>query len=128
MEFNVKEGTKGTMEMVVTDEHSAIKVGSGLVNVFATPSMVALMENTAQASVKDALPEGYATVGIEINVKHMKATPIGMKVKCETILKKVEGKRLIFEVEAYDEVAKIGEGTHIRYIVDKEQFVKRIQK
>lgn len=128
MEFNVKEGTKGTMEMVVTDEHSAMKVGSGLVNVFATPSMIALMENTAQSSIKDDLPEGYGTVGIEINAKHIKATPIGMKVRCESTLKKVEGKKLIFEVEAYDEVAKIGEGTHIRYIVDKEQFVKKVQK
>lgn len=128
MEFNVHEGTKGIIEMVVADEHSAAKVGSGLVDVFATPAMVALMENTAQTSIKDNLPDGYATVGIEINVKHIKATPIGMKVRCESILKKVEGKKLTFEVEAYDEVAKIGEATHIRYIVEKEQFIKRIQK
>lgn len=128
MEFNVHEGTKGIIEMVVADEHSAAKVGSGLVDVFATPAMVALMENTAQTSIKDNLPDGYATVGIEIDVKHIKATPIGMKVRCESILKKVEGKKLTFEVEAYDEVAKIGEATHIRYIVEKEQFIKRIQK
>ncbi|KEI00741.1 thioesterase family protein [Clostridium botulinum] len=128
MEFNVHEGTKGLMEMVVEEQHSAKKVGSGLVDVFSTPSMIALMENTSQASVKDSLPEGYATVGIEISVKHMKATPIGMKVRCETILKKVDRKKLVFEVEAYDEAGKIGEGTHTRYIVNSQEFVKNIQK
>lgn len=128
MDFNKLEGSKGTMEMVVEDKHSAIKVGSGLVDVFATPSMIALMENTSQSSITDSLPEGFATVGIEINVKHMKATPIGMKVRCETVLKKVDRKKLFFEVEAYDEAGKIGQGTHIRYIVNSEEFLKNAQK
>ena len=128
MEFNVHEGTKGSMELVVADEHSASKIGSGLADVYATPAMVALMENTAQTSIKDNLPDGYATVGIEINVKHMKATPIGMKVKCESTLKKVEGKKLLFEIEAFDEVGKIGEATHYRYIINSKDFMSKIQK
>ncbi|MCY6371958.1 thioesterase family protein [Clostridium ganghwense] len=128
MELNLQEGTKGIIEIVVKEDDSAKKIGSGLVDVYATPAMIALMENTAQTSIKDNLPEGHATVGIEINVKHMKATPIGMKVKCVSTLKKVEGKKLLFEVEAYDEVAKIGEGTHTRYIINEEKFIEKIQK
>ncbi len=128
MEFNVSEGTKGIMEMIVEDQHSAKKVGSGSVDVFATPCMIALMENTAQTSIEDSLPEGYDTVGIEVNVKHIKGTPIGMNVRCETILKEVDRKRLVFEVVAYDEVGKIGEGTHTRFIINSDEFVKKIQK
>lgn len=128
MEFNVQEGTKGFMEIVVAEENSAKKIGSGLADVYATPAMVALMENTSQSSIKGSLPEGYSTVGIEINVKHMKATPIGMKVRCESVLKKVQGKKLLFEIEAYDEVAKIGEATHWRYIINESDFISKIQK
>lgn len=126
MEFNLLEGTKGTIEIVVSENDSASKVGSGLVDVYSTPSMIGLMENTAQSSVKDSLPEGYTTVGIDVSVKHMKATPIGMKVKCTSTLKKIEGKKLLFEVEAYDEVGKIGQGTHTRYIVNHDDFIKNI--
>lgn len=128
MEFNVHEGTKGIMEIVVSEQDSAKNIGSGLADVYATPAMVALMENAAQTSIKDGLPEGYSTVGIEINVKHMKATPIGMKVKCESILKKVDGKKLLFEIVAHDEVGKIGEATHWRYIINDSDFMKKIQK
>lgn len=128
MEFNLHEGTQGVIEIVAEAKDSAKNIGSGLADVFSTPSMIALMENTSQTSVKDSLPEGYSTVGSEVNVKHVKATPIGMKVKCSSKLVKVEGKKLVFEVEAHDEVAKIGEGTHIRYIVNSEDFMRRIQK
>lgn len=126
MEFNLLEGTKGNMEIVVSENDSASKVGSGLVDVYSTPSMIGLMENTAQTSVKDSLPEGYTTVGIDVSVRHMKATPIGMKVKCISTLKEVKGKKLLFEVEAYDEAGKIGQGTHTRYIVNHDDFIKNI--
>lgn len=128
MEFNVHEGTKGIMDIIVAEKDSAKNIGSGLADVYATPAMVALMENAAQTSIKGSLPEGYSTVGIEINVKHMKATPIGMKVKCESILKKVDGKKLLFEIVAHDEVGKIGEATHWRYIINDNEFMKKIQK
>ncbi len=126
MEFNLLEGIKGNMEIVVSENDSASKVGSGLVDVYSTPSMIGLMENTAQTSVKDSLPEGYTTVGIDVSVKHMKATPIGMKVKCISTLKEIQGKKLLFEVEAYDEAGKIGQGTHTRYIVNHDDFIKNI--
>ncbi len=127
MDFNVHEGIKGTMEIVVSEQDSARKIGSGLADVYGTPALVALMENVAQSSVKDILPEGYSTVGIEISVKHMKATPIGMKVRCESTLVKIEGKKLFFELVAHDEVGKVGEGTHWRYIVNSEEFMKKVQ-
>lgn len=126
MEFNLLEGIKGTIEIVASENDSASKVGSGLVDVYSTPAMIGLMENTAQTSVKDNLPQGYTTVGIDVSVKHMKATPIGMKVKCISTLKEIKGKKLLFEVEAYDEVGKIGEGTHTRYIVNHDDFIKNI--
>lgn len=127
MEFNLKEGITSTMEMHVTDNNTAKKLGSGNLDVFATPAMIALMENTSKNSVDLHLPTGYTTVGIEINVKHIKASPVGAKIRCEASLKEVKGKKLVFYVEAWDESGKIGEGTHTRYIVNSEDFMKKIQ-
>lgn len=121
----LKEGIKGTNEIIVTKELSAQKVGSGLLLVYATPSMIALMENTAFESVAQYLEEGCGTVGTSLNVKHVAATPIGMKVTCETELVKVEGRALTFEVKAYDECGLIGEGTHERFIITEEKFLAK---
>lgn len=118
-------GIKGTKEVIVTEELSAKKVGSGLLPVFATPSMIALMENTAFESVAEYLEEGYGTVGTSLNVKHVAATPIGMKVTCETELIKVEGRALTFEVKAYDECGLIGEGMHERFVIAEEKFLAK---
>ncbi len=128
VEFNVKEGMASTREIYVTDNDVASKLGSGNMDVFATPAMVALMENTSKSCVDLHLPFGYTTVGIEVNIKHIKASPIGMKIRCESSLIKVEGKKLIFNVDAWDEKGKIGEGNHTRYIVNSEEFMKRIQE
>lgn len=116
------EGIKGYSELTVTEEIAAKNVGSGTLMVFATPAMIALMEKTAWESVQPELEEGSGTVGTALNVKHVAATPMGMKVTCETELIKVEGRALTFSIKAYDETGLIGEGTHERFVVYNEKF------
>lgn len=113
---------KGNEELLVDENYSAKTMGSGTLEVFATPAMIALMEKTAWKSVQDHLEEGQGTVGIALNVKHVAATPLGMKVCCESLLIQIDGKKLTFSVKAYDEVGLIGEGTHERFIVMNEKF------
>ncbi len=118
----LQTGIKGKKELMVTDENTAKTMGSGALNVFATPAMIALMEETAWTSVQSELEEGSGTVGTALNVKHVSATPVGMKVTCETELVKVDGRALVFSVKAYDEAGLIGEGEHERFIVFNEKF------
>lgn len=125
MEFNFNKDLKFTTEQTVNSSDTALSYGSGNLDVYATPAMTALMENAAMNCVKQKLPDGFTTVGIEISVKHIKATPVGVKVRAEASLAKAEGKKLFFKVEAYDDMGKIGEGTHIRYIVNSEEFIKK---
>lgn len=127
MEINIPQQQKGEAEVVVDETNTAKAYGSGLIDVFATPAMIALMEKTAHRSIQSFLTEGIVTVGIEINVKHIKATPIGKQVKCYSTLQKIEGKRLYFTIEAFDQEGKIGEASHIRYIVDAVKFVEKIK-
>ncbi|KAJ52747.1 putative thioesterase [Clostridium tetanomorphum] len=127
MECNLKEGISSVMEIKVTEKETAISHGSGDLPVYATPAMIALMENTARSCVGLHLQRGYTTVGIEVSVKHVKATPMHMKVKSEATLVKVEGKKLFFKVMAWDEKGKIGEGTHTRYIVNGKEFVEKLK-
>lgn len=115
-------GIKGKDTVQVVYENTAVAVGSGVLGVFATPMMIALMEKTACNSVIPYLDEGDGSVGTELNVKHVAATPIGMTVTCESELIEVDGRRLVFKVEAYDEVGLIGKGTHERFIVNNEKF------
>lgn len=118
-------GIKGRKEIVVTKEKTAKSMCSGALDVFATPAMIALMENTAFESVADLLDPGCGTVGTALNVKHVSATPVGMKVTCETELIKVDGRALTFSVKAYDESGLIGEGEHERFIIFEEKFQKK---
>ena len=118
----LEAGIKGTKEIMVTSENTAKTMGSGTLDVFATPAMIALMENTAYESVASELEEGSGTVGTALNVKHVAATPVGMKVTCETELIKVDGRALTFSVKAFDEKGLIGEGEHERFIVVNEKF------
>lgn len=118
----LETGIKGMQEVMVTEANSAKTMGSGTLDVFATPAMIALMEKTAWTSVAEHLEEGSGTVGTELNVKHVAATPLGMTVRCESELTEVDGRRLVFKVAAYDEAGLVGEGTHERFVVNNEKF------
>ena len=115
-------GIKGKQELVVTKENTAKAMGSGTLEVFATPAMIALMEKTAYESVAPELEEGSGTVGTALNVKHVAASPMDMKITCESELVKVDGRALTFSVKAYDEKGLIGEGEHERFIIYNEKF------
>lgn len=121
-------GLKGYQEVQAAETNSAKTMGSGSLDVFATPAMIALMEETAWKSVQPYLEEGQGSVGIQLNVDHLSATPLGMKVRCESEVTAVEGRKLTFKVAAYDEAGLIGEGTHQRFIVDNEKFQGKANK
>ena len=123
----IASGIKGHKEQTVTPEMSAARVGSGLVEVFATPMMVALIEQTCLESVLPYLDEGQGTVGTLVNVTHVSATPVGMRVWCDSELTEVDRRRLVFKVKAYDEAGLIGEGTHERFVIDTVKFMEKIQ-
>jgi predicted thioesterase len=127
MEFEIKEGTKEVMEITVTAADTAAHYGSGLIEVFATPAMIGLMESTAQSAIQKFLPEGYITLGTEVNIKHLKATPVGMKVKCEAVITKVEGKKITLDVKAWDEQGLIGSGAHVRFMVEAASFMEKLK-
>jgi len=121
-------GVKGYQEVQASEANSAKTLGSGSLDVFATPEMIALMEETAWKSIQPYLEEGQGSVGIQLNVDHLAATPLGMKVHCESEVTAVEGRKIEFKVVAYDEVGLIGEGTHQRFIVENEKFQGKANK
>lgn len=123
----LSHGVRGTQEELVTEKNIASALGSGGLAVYATPCMITLMEYCAMESVKPYLPEGSSTVGTLINVKHLAATPMGMKIRCETELVEVDRRRLVFLCRAYDEAGLIGEGTQERFIVDNAKFMEKTQ-
>ena len=120
-------GLVGQIEMVVHEENTAQHLGSGNVAVLATPEMIRLMEKAAVAAVDHLLPDGYHTVGVEVNIRHLAATPVGMRVRAQAELVAVEGRKLTFRVEAFDEVERIGEGEHRRAIIDVGRFKERVE-
>ena len=123
----METGLTYTSHTVVTDGNTAEHVGSGDLAVFATPAMATLMENAAMLAVAPALEEGQTTVGSEISISHIKPTGIGAKVSATAVLAAVEGRKLSFNVAARDEEGMIGEGTHIRFIVDSERFMGKVR-
>ena len=120
-------GSKGRAEALVTEDKTAAAVGSGLVPVFATPYMVALMENAAVNAVQAGLEAGQGTVGTKLEVTHDAATPVGMKVWAEAELTAVEGKKLTFTVRAFDEAGPIGGGIHERFIITVDRFLAKAE-
>ena len=125
MDFNLTLGMSLEEEYVVTEADTAIHFGSGQVTVLATPKMIAWMEGASLNAVLPSLPAGYDTVGTTINISHLAATPVGMKVRVVSELIEIKGKLLTFKVKAYDEMDKIGEGTHGRAIVELNKFIDR---
>lgn len=121
----IEKGIKGHLEQLVTDELCADRIGSGLVKVFATPMMIALIERTCNESVTPLLDPGQGTVGTRIDVSHCAATPVGMRVWCDSELTEVDRRRLVFSVRAYDQCGLIGEGTHERFIIDSDRFQQK---
>ena len=118
----VKPGLKGSVELTVSEEHTAPSVGSGAIHVLGTPVMINLMEAAALAAAEHLLPTGYQSLGIHLDVSHLAATPVGMKVRATAEVTAVEGNRVHFRVEAHDEGELIGEGTHERIVVNVERF------
>jgi fluoroacetyl-CoA thioesterase len=125
-DINIKVGLTAAIETKVFNKSSAEEMGSGNLDVYATPAMISLMERSALSAVSLHLPKGYTTVGTSVNIKHMAATPIGMKVRAIAELVSIEGRKLTFKIEAYDSREKIGEGQHERYIVESTKFREKV--
>jgi predicted thioesterase len=123
--MELKIGLEGNADVLVSESNTAKTMGSGDMEVFATPAMIALIEKAAVLAVSECLPEGSSTVGTMINVKHIAATPVGMSVTARATLIQIDGKRLVFTVEAFDGKEKIGEGQHERFIVNMDRFIIR---
>lgn len=124
----LEKGTKGYAEVTANAENSAAVMGSGDLDVFATPAMVALMEQAASKSIAKELEPGQSTVGTLMNIRHLSATPLGMKVTAESVLEEIDRRRLVFSVKAYDERGLVGEGIHERFIVDAEKFMDKTRE
>jgi predicted thioesterase len=127
MEFEalLKPGLAGEKTEAVTDGNTAASWGSGGLPVYATPAMIALMEGAAVNAVDKLLPSGWSTVGTEVTVRHLSATPAGLEVRAAAELLEIDGRRLRFRVEAFDDAGKIGEGRHDRFIIENEGFLKK---
>ncbi|MBI9065988.1 MAG: thioesterase family protein [Salinivirgaceae bacterium] len=121
-------GIQGNQTKIVEKKDTASHYGSGLAEVFATPAMVALMENTAFISIETKLSEENSSVGIQINVKHKKASLPGAIITCKSEVEKVDGKKVYFNIIAFDEEGEIGTAEHIRYVIDKKEFINKLKK
>lgn len=124
----IKAGMTGTAELIVGEEHTAPRVGSGKIRVLATPVMINLIEAAALKAAEPLLPAGHQSLGTLLNVKHIAATPVGMKIKAMATVTKVDGRNIYFDVTAEDEKETIGGGTHERVVVNVERFDKRVQR
>ncbi len=118
----MEKGIKFSIERTVTPEMTARVMGSGTLDVFATPAMIALIEETAWKSVSNHLDDGQATVGTNLKIKHIAPTPVGMKVTCNTELIEVDGRKLVFDVSVSDDKGEVGLGTHERFIINEKKF------
>lgn len=127
MDLHLSIGLTGEKQETVTRDKTAIAYGSGTVAVYATPAMVGLMEGAAVEALAAHLPEGTSTVGTELKIKHTAATPVGLTVRATAELIEIDGRRLVFNVQAFDEKEEIGSGTHERFIITVEKFLHKAE-
>jgi fluoroacetyl-CoA thioesterase len=125
---SIQPGAAGRAQLVVGEEHTAPRVGSGKVHVLATPVMINLIEAAALAAIEHLLPAGYQSLGTRLDVRHIAATPVGMKIFASAIVESVSGRTVTFKVEARDEKELIGDGTHERVVVNVAKFDERVQR
>ena len=123
----LQPGLTGTASVIVTADRTAAALGSGSVDVYSTPALIALLEAAAINALAGHLADGQTSVGTALDVKHLAATPVGMTVNATATLTAIDGRRLVFEVSASDEIELIGQGTHERFIVDRARFEKRVR-
>jgi fluoroacetyl-CoA thioesterase len=124
----LKPGFEGAAELLVAEEHTAPRVGSGRVHVLATPVMINVIEAAALAAVEHLLPEGYQSLGTRLDVRHFAATPVGMRIFAHVEVVKVDGRTIVFRVSVRDEKEPIGDGTHERMLVNVARFDVRVQE
>jgi fluoroacetyl-CoA thioesterase len=124
----LKDGLAGSAELLVGEEHTAPRVGSGRVRVLATPVMINLMEAAALDAIERLLPAGHQSLGTHLDVGHYAATPVGMRLRATAVVTRVEGRTVEFRVEAFDEKERVGDGTHTRVVVNVERFDQRVQR
>lgn len=122
----LEKGVSCQSRATVTADNTALTMGSGDMEVFATPSMIALMENAAMNAVAQSLPAGSSTVGAEMNVTHIKPSGLGAEIVATAVLTQIEGRKLTFNVGARDAEGMIGEGVHVRYVVDRRKFLSKL--
>ena len=125
MEYNALKGLHNSVTLVVEHKDTAAVYGSGALEVFATPAMIALMEKTCLESVADKIGEGNTTVGIAVNIKHLKASPVSSTIRCDAEITEVDRRRLVFEVKCFEGETLVGEGIHERFVVDSEKFMSK---
>jgi len=123
----IQPGLSAEKKTTVTAALSAVQMGSGRLEVYATPAMVALMEAAAVAAIEPSLAKGQASVGVALEVKHLAATPVGQQVRAQAVVTGVNGRQVLFALQAWDETEQIGEGTHTRYVIDIKRFEQRVR-
>src|ERR1700682_3705365 len=128
LKLNLPPGLKGVAELLVGEQHTAPRIGSGRIRVLATPVMINLIEAAALAAVEQSLPEHHQSLGTHLDISHVAATPVGMRVRATAEVVKVEGRTIHFRVRAEGERELIGEGTHQRVVVNLERFDARVQQ
>jgi fluoroacetyl-CoA thioesterase len=124
----LRPGLRGEASLTVSEEHTAPRVGSGAIHVLATPVMINVIEAAALAAVEHLLPAGHQSLGTVLQVRHIAATPVGMRVTASATVERIDGRTIIFRVEARDERELIGDGTHERVVVDVAKFDQRVQR